>query len=257
MNYLQHVENTQKDRVMLLNKNITEESLIELLDIFSKSNLRVQDDIIAACSNFTTFIKARSFLIEQTENPDPTISSEALLALSHFQRDHETNNICIRCLGDKNNLVRMRAAEVARDLGDEGIGTYLISSLTDKDELVRGYAAVSLGILGDAEVIPRLEQMLENEKRNATKLRIYVALFYLGQSKYFNLIVHQLKNRSYLVRLATSYYLVELADEENICIINDALLSAIDRETNEEVHISMIKNFNYLKTQYELENRST
>lgn len=245
--YLDYLDELHNSRVEDLGSKINAEALAELINMFIRCSDFIGEKIVKKLRTFTEFSEAQDFLTEQTKNTYYRISTEALISLSYFEKNEKTNKACLRCFYDKNDYVRLRAAEMASDLCNETIIPYLVKLFDDKNQLVRGYAAVSLGVLGSSENIPILEELLKVEKRNASKLRIYVALYELGKVDYFSLIVKQLKSKSFLVRGAASYYLFYLADKNNIDICIGFLKLAVLKEKDKEVYDTMMENLEGLK----------
>lgn len=244
--YLDYLDETYEIKIKQLSNIINADSLSELINLYKKCNYYIQGEILRSLSSFAGFNEAQEFVIGQTESEDSDIRAEALMSLSNFDRNEMTNKICLNCLYDENEYVRMRAAEAASDLCDVEVIPHLVRLLEDKNQLIRGYAAVSLGALGNIDTISKLEDVLKREKRNATRLRIYVGLYKLGKAEYFNIIIKQLKSKSLLVRLAASWYVSDLSDKNNIDICVEQIKLAISKEKDEEVRKSMIKDLNYL-----------
>lgn len=117
-----------------------------------------------------------------------------------------------------------------RDINYKKAIPYLCETLSDTDELVRGYAAETLGEIGDESLIPILEAKLEDEKRNSARLRMYIGLYRLGKKHYFLQILNMLKSKSYRVRCAAANSLVTLADRENISEVIKSLQRALSKE---------------------------
>ncbi|ATW27220.1 HEAT repeat domain-containing protein [Candidatus Formimonas warabiya] len=247
ISYLQFLEEKLLIRVSALKSKRIKNAEDELISIFEKGNENIQILIIKEFANFNQSEKVKTFLLQQVKNKNYIIRSQAVLSLSYFEGDSEINEICVNCLNDDNSLVRIRAAEVLRDIGNKNSIPHLINALGDKDELVRGYAAVSLGILGDSDIVDILKNMLKNEKRNAAKLRVYIGLFYLGQTEFFDLILKQLHSRSYLVRMAAAYYLPEIVDRSNLDKMKKSFYNGLLKEKNEEVRNLILKGIDYLE----------
>lgn len=245
--YLDYLDELYDTKVEELSNIINAYSLSKLLNLFEKCNFYTGEKIVNSLSNFTEFNEAKKFLIEQIGNSDGGIRAAALMSLSNFKKDEITNEVCLKCLYDDDEYVRIRAAEAACDLCDVEVIPHLAKMLEDKNQLIRGYSAISLGSLGNSETISILEEVLKKEKRNAAKLRIYVGLYKLGKAEYFNVIVKYLKNKSLNVRLAASWYLSDLSDRNNTCICIEQIKLAILKEKCEDVRNSMIKDLNYLE----------
>jgi len=244
--YLDYLDELYDNKAEELGNIIDAYSLSELLNLFEKCNFYTGEKIVRSLSDFTEFNEAKKFLIEQTGNSDGGIRAAAIMSLSNFKKDETTNEVCLKCLYDDDEYVRMRAVEAACDLCNIEVIPHLVKMLDDKNELIRGYSAISLGSLGNLDTILILEEVLKREKRNATKLRISVGLYKLGKAEYFNVIVKYLKSKSLNVRLAASWYLSDLSDKNNIDICIEQIKLAILKEKSDEVRNSMIKDLNYL-----------
>lgn len=225
-------------RIEELSKQLTLDSLDELLSLFDKGSPKVKIHVIESLKSFSKFEIAKLFLIKLLYDIDYEICCNALISLSYFKGE-EVNNAVINCLHDPNKDVRIEAAKSLQYIGDRKSVTPLIASLDDHNELVRGYAAVSLGVIGGKEIIPIIKKKLLDEKHNAARLRMFVGLYYLGEKDYLSLIINQLKSRSCLVRFAAPYYLAEIADETNTEQIIGSLKIAIGKEKRKDVRVSM------------------
>ena len=72
--------------------------------------------------------------------------------------------LALRNLSDPNPELRVNALYNLRELGSRTAAPQIAHLLaTDPDELVRGYAALALGSLGDASVIPILTTAVEQD----------------------------------------------------------------------------------------------
>jgi hypothetical protein len=223
------------DRLKSLITNPTEESFSRLMVVYDQGSSEIKIHVIQCLTNFTKLNQAKRFLIQLTTDYDWEVRSEAIDVLSYFDKESDISKIIIDCLKDSNEDVRISAVKALKYIGDKNAINPLIDALEDDKELVRGYAAESIGVLGDYTSIEILRKKLQNEHRNAAKLRFYVGLYYLGEKQYFEFILKQLKSRSYLVRMATACYLANLANEDNTAIILDHLQKCLAVESRQEV----------------------
>lgn len=135
---------------------------------------------------------------------------------------------------DTDELVRIHVAESLGYIKSRKSIPVLLEMLNDKAELVRGYAAEALGWIGDKSVVLTLEKMLKREKRNATRVRIYIALYLLGQRQVLKLILECLKIRNYRVRCTAAYFLCEIANKSN----SEEILCALQKAWRTEATIA-------------------
>jgi HEAT repeat protein len=105
-------------------------------------------------------------------------------------------------LKDRDELVRVFAAESLGMIGKSEAVPALVESLADSNWLVRGWVATALGDIGDQGALPRLEQMFTNEKSNFVKASIWAATFRMGRKETLPHILKLLKSKSYRVRCA-------------------------------------------------------
>jgi HEAT repeat protein len=136
----------------------------------------------------------------------------------------------IEALNDREDIVRINAAESLGVLKATKAILPLIDHLKDRAELVRGYCAEALGEIGDKKAIPFLEKALSKEKRNSARLRIFEALYRLGDKSEFKPILGMLNTTSYRVRCAAANILVELVNRKNQGEILAALKARLDKE---------------------------
>jgi hypothetical protein len=221
-------------RIQMLQKNPSEIAFEEIMDIYDRGCLDVRLMVIKALKTYVNNKKTMEFLKKLATDSNAEIRYNAVDSLSYFS-DKDLELILIDCLNDPEEMVRINAAQALQDVGGENAIRPLIDALSDNNALVRGYAAVSIGVLGDRTLIKILNDRLQNEHRNAAKLRFYVGLYYLGEKRYFDFILKQLKSRSYLVRMATACYLGDLANEDNTASIVYHLENCLAIESRQEV----------------------
>lgn len=109
---------------------------------------------------------------------------------------------------DRSPLVRLAAAESLGCLRSKKALQGLVSALTDKDELVRGYAAEAIARIGDRTCAPILRRSLRKEQHPAARVRLYAAGYRLGDVTMLTKLMNMLHHRSYRVRCAAVNLLV-------------------------------------------------
>ena len=156
-------------------------------------------------------------LVETLKSPDPVVRCTAAEALGHLgAKDSETagaalldlladSEVIVRSeavdalgilgyapaveqvrsllLNDPEPLVRASAAETLGDLGDASALTELELALRDADESVRGYAANSIGLLGEPQLVPKLQGYAVSEQSPKVKAEFHGACYRLGATE--------------------------------------------------------------------------
>jgi len=121
----------------------------------------------------------------------------------------------IKTLGDDANTVRMHAANVLGNIGDERAVEPLIEPLRDEDCDVRESAAEALGMIGDARAVEPLIGVLSDEnvsvRVDATK-----ALGKIGDERAVEPLIGMLSDDNQWVRWGAVEALGEIGDERAV-----------------------------------------
>ncbi|URZ15670.1 HEAT repeat domain-containing protein [Clostridium felsineum] len=157
-----------------------------------------------------------------------------ILVLSN---DVEGDNILIKLLKDKEELVRVNACDsLCTSFSKDVIYHLKDKLLKDKSNLVKGYAILSLvdiftrqdSNLG--EHIEFFKQVLKKQETQWVRINIYKALYMLGDKVYLDMLVQELGNRYYRNRCAVVNILSEIASKGNYRIIEKALAERLKIE---------------------------
>lgn len=108
------------------------------------------------------------------------VRSEALDSLGILSYEPAVGAIKGLLLSDPEPLVRASAAETLGDFGKTYVLTDLERALRDADAAVRGYAANSIGLLGDPATLPKLQECAAAEASAKVKAELYGASYRLG-----------------------------------------------------------------------------
>src|ERR1700724_607550 len=111
------------------------------------------------------------------------VRSEAVDALGILGYTPAVEQVRYLLLNDPMPLVRASAAETLGDLRDAGALAGLELALGDTDDAVRGYAANSMGILGEPQLLPKLRGFAESERSPAVKAELHGACYRLGAAE--------------------------------------------------------------------------
>ncbi len=134
-------------------------------------------------------------------------------------------------LTDTSWLVRVCAAESI------GLKKYyqsapaLRKALNDKHQVVRGYSAEAMARVGSALASKYIVRRLQVEHSSYAKLKMYAALYDLGEKKVFPDIIKMLKNTQKAVRTNTAAILMDRVDKRNAELISSCLVEALRRES--------------------------
>jgi HEAT repeat protein len=95
-------------------------------------------------------------------------------------------------------FVRISATEALADLAEEGDTEVLdllktIFNDQNEDEVMAGYAAWAMGLLGTSELLPTLQEYLASEESQEVKVNLLIARYRLGVKEDINLVLEILK----------------------------------------------------------------
>lgn len=188
-------------------------------------------------------------LIRLSQHKDAEIRNWTAVLLSP-NYSPEAEQTLLALLKDKDYLVRTNACDSLGESSNKEIIPILLGCLSDKSELVRGYAALSVADIAlstgskAGDIIKSLENAINNEKKKWTSVCYYEALYRMGEEKYFDHIVKELKNRDYIVRICAVSALKEIKNCNNKQAIDALLIEMLNKEDSVAVK-SKIKSDDY------------
>jgi HEAT repeat protein len=137
----------------------------------------------------------------------------------------------LRCIDDRNELVRIAASEAAGDIGDKRAIPRLRRRLSDRSPIVRSWAAFALGMLGGRSARGALTNASRRERSALARVGIYGALFQLGDQQSLHSLLALLRSKRYVVRNAVANTVAELTlDDESRTEVRRALRQALTTE---------------------------
>ena len=110
----------------------------------------------------------------------------------------------LRCIDDRDELVRVAASEAAGDIGDKRAARRLLRRLNDPSPLVRSSAASALGMIGVRSARGALAVASRRERSVRARVGIYDALFRLGDQPSLQHLLALLRSKHYRVRCAVA-----------------------------------------------------
>jgi HEAT repeat protein len=143
-------------------------------------------------------------------------------------KNHMVRDLAIECLGnfyeakrikatwlypflnDSEWLVRVETLESLAQIGDKSALPLISERLQDTHPVVRAYAAVSIGNLGGKRYLSEIRRTLEGELHDRAKVGLADALFTLGDTSQFPLLINLLSSSDYTTRCASANSLVDL-----------------------------------------------
>ena len=165
----------------------------------------------------------------------------------------QAEDILVPMLDDKEYLVRVNACDSLCISSNPKVLELLKKVLIrDKSALVRHYAALSIGDIASKSEIKKeellrfLEQRLHKEKTEHTKIAFFSTMFVLGEEKYFQYLLEQLKGVKYRNRCATVNTLAYIASVKNREEIITALEELKKTETTVAVNSTLDRVLNDL-----------
>jgi HEAT repeat protein len=152
-------------------------------------------------------------LLEQlARESDDKFRCRAVSAMAKISPER-AEALALRNLSDPNPEVRVNALYNLRELGSRTAAPQIAHLLaTDPDELVRGYAALALGSLGDASVIPILTTAAEQDPGadSEVRCRAVSAMAKISPERAEALALRNLGDPNPLLRVNAVYNLREL-----------------------------------------------
>lgn len=131
----------------------------------------------------------------------------------------EAENILIKNLDDKNELVRLEAVDSLKEFVSNRVYNLLkLVALKDKNYMVRAYAVTGFTIVGIALGENNIDEFIKNDiltitKSSYIKLNCYESLLMLGHSEYLANILKLYKSKSYRMRCAVLNTLITITNK--------------------------------------------
>jgi len=125
---------------------------------------------------------AVAMIREYMDDPDPEIRGAVALALSRM-RGHNRVQDLIELSRDSIEDVRWKAVFAMMQTGDSTSFGRLEWCLKDSNDLVRMFAAKSIGVLGDSTGMSDLTDRLRRERNNIVKLNIIQSISQIGDKR--------------------------------------------------------------------------
>jgi HEAT repeat protein len=221
------------------------ERVISLEKLKKVSNIKLKQGLVKALKDKSPTV--RGFAVETIgqqgfnellkhilpflEDPNSEVRMLTIEAISKLADGETYLDKVISCLRDKDELVRVTAAENLGKMANAKALHHLELSLNDSSELVRSYAAASIGSIGQSNSIKILEEYLSNEVDNRSKIGFYTGLYNLGEKKYLTKLIGLINCADYKVRCAVANTLsnLDMSSLEISEAIN-ALKQALNKE---------------------------
>lgn len=163
-----------------------------------------------------------------TEDEDEEVRFRAIESLQEFSPNEKMVKRVRESLADNDELVKIASIELIGDWKDSGSLEKLYFLLEDDSEIVRSSTAISIAEIGNKESLKILEARALLTSNGIEKVSLNVALYILGDKKYFSEALNQLSNENYLVRCSVvnllSYFVNEDDTEEAISSFKNALM---------------------------------
>jgi HEAT repeat protein len=107
-------------------------------------------------------------------------------------------------LSSRNALVRTQALESLALIGDKGALPKIARLLSDRDPIVRSFAATAIADMKGAAYAGHIDRALRNEKQEPARVGLLEAAFCFGRRKTINQLLGLLGSRDYHVRCSTA-----------------------------------------------------
>lgn len=132
-------------------------------------------------------------------------------------------------LAEPDELVRVNCLEILGDFRSAKSKKPILKCLRDKDVLVRSAAAEALADIEDKDSITILEKRI-NRADDRELVSLYGALYRLGRRKYFKSLLGMLSNKDYVVRCAAANSLPYPAKKTDRDLALSKLRKALEAE---------------------------
>ncbi|QKG85332.1 HEAT repeat domain-containing protein [Kroppenstedtia pulmonis] len=209
----------------MLAKAPTNESLKIILAKLKSDHFVVRLTVIEELVNFRKYPQVKEVFIQAVKDEDEEVRGAAVDGLSYFDGE-DVGEVVIACLDDPEELVRINAIETLESLSYKPAVKKLTNLLmTDKEELVRSYAAAVIGTLGGEHQKSLMKKRLDVEKSEQVRLGIMLGLCHLGEVEYLERILDFLYSPNYQVRCATINSLPGIIDERDVGFVLNQLMS--------------------------------
>jgi HEAT repeat protein len=161
-------------------------------------------------------------VIPLLEDRDSEVRALAIESITKLAKSDLPVKSIARCLFDKDELVRIAAAEALAEFGNAAALIDLYTALQDKAPLVRAYVAEAIGAIGAKESVSVLEKHLSDENDDRAKVGFYIGLHKLGQNNRLADLIDFLRNEDYRIRSAVtnSFSILGLSKPEILQVID-------------------------------------
>ena len=189
-------------------------------------------------------------LIEYLKNSDPIIRLEALNALGLFY-DGDIDRAILSSLNDKDELVKTEALDnIILPKNPDKVFKKIAKLLNEKSWLVQAYAIDALAYNNAKKYKTKIKKLLKKNINEELKVRVYYALYVFGEHKFLNKLLNMLSNKNYRVRCAVANYLIEICNKKNNKIIKNKLSKALKTEKTKATKSSFRLALKYCRNIY-------
>lgn len=194
--------------------------------------------------------KAIPYLMKALDDKNHFVKVRAIEYLQQFRVKKAANKLIELLKKAKDALLCTDILEYLADIGHKKAIPIIREMLKSKNSLVRGYAAQALGDLKDNDSLNLLQRLVSQERSGNCKVRIYYALYRLGENKILSEIIKRLDSGEYRVRCVTAYILADLTNKSNFSKILKLLKDAYKREKNVAVRSSLKENISKINRRF-------
>ena len=168
----------------------------------------------------------------------------------------ESENILLSLLHDDDAMIRASVCDSLSFSRSAQTRDRLTEHLKDKNKLVRGYAALSIGDiqrhLDDTErTVAVLQSSYRKERSKWCRLAIARSLLLLGDASYADDLLNAVNDRSYQIRGFALKLLIDLIKDYGIKTDPAATISVLSERREKETAVSVINNIMQLLALYD------
>ena len=199
-------------------------------------NIYKKLDIIETISSLKSFTDGEISILDKLSRDEESEIRARVAEVLVISFDVSSEEILIRLLKDKDEIVRVNACDtLGCSKSPEILNLLKERVVKDKSSLVRGYASLSIADIGNRinlgnNLINFFYDVLKKEKVNWVKINIYRSMYKLGDESSLTQLLTGLNNRLYKNRSVTISCLIDIINPTNCSIIKPIIIKQLQVE---------------------------
>jgi hypothetical protein len=128
-------------------------------------------------------------------------------------------------LKDRNELVRITAVQELEILDSRWDAKNILERLRDPSPLVRGDSALALSNFKSFPIRSEISSSLRDEKDPEAKVRMELALYYMGDRRMLSRLRNRMSDENYRVRITTARVWARFCHRKDISMLRKVLMN--------------------------------